>query len=87
MVEVQGRAQELQGQVVSQAFSSEMAQKMEHVPDTPKTVGSRIEGDSGGTGEAYAGERRGRSRKRISEKPEEKSEHPYKGKMLDIRGS
>ncbi|HHY35556.1 MAG TPA: hypothetical protein GX510_08010 [Firmicutes bacterium] len=87
MVEVQGRAQESQAQVVSQAFSSEMAQKIEHVPDTPKTVGSRIEGDSAGAGESYAGDRGDKGRKRRSEEPEEKCEHPFKGKMLDIRGS
>ncbi len=87
MVEAQGRAQESQAQAVSQAFSSEMAQKMEHVPDTPKTVGSRIEGDSAGAGESCAGERKGKGQKKGAENPEEKPEHPFKGKMLDIRGS
>lgn len=87
MVEAQGRAGESQGQVVSQAFSSEMAQKMEHVPDAPKTVGSRIEGDSAGAGESYAGEGKDRGRKKGTENRGECPEHPFKGKMLDIRGS
>lgn len=87
MVEVQGRAPESQAQAVSQAFSSEMAQKMEQVPDTPKTIGSRIEGDSAGAGESWVREKKGKGRKKGAESAEEKPEHPFKGKMLDIRGS
>jgi len=87
MVETQGKAQESQAQAVSQAFSSEMSEKMAHVPDAPKTAGSRIEGDSAGAGESCSGQEREKERKKQTEDAGPGAGHPFKGRVLDIRGS
>lgn len=85
---VQGRQGEIQVQSQSRVFVREMDDRSQAVNETPETGGRRIQSDSGGQDSApwqqssSKGKGKGKSQEQAA-----KTEHPDKGKILDIRGA
>ncbi len=85
---VQGRQGELQVQSQSRVFVREMDERSQAVNETPETGGRKIQSDSGS--QERSSWQEGSGKGKGNEKGQEqaaKTDHPAKGKILDIRGA
>lgn len=86
LVATQGHRGEVQSQGQVSGFAREMREKQNSVHEAPKTEGGAVDTEGGSEGGNAFYDAQGKKRGR-DENRDGASDHPSKGKILDIRGA
>lgn len=87
LVAAQGHHGEIQAQGQVSGFAREMREKQFSVNEAPKTEGGNVDTEGGGDGGNVFYDSQGRKKGHDESKEPGGSDHPSKGKILDIRGA